>query len=351
MTIGGKLAYTSPSIEDLIGVPANQLWQLSYLDTLFDGDYNIKTQISVITDGLSLDCAGSSACDLRYHLLYTPTLYDIIPSNVYNEQRVDFMLNPMATRWSINDDMEPLQEIRVGKTLVDWEGLIDSSTRTTQYTVEPYPARIGDQKPSKDSSPRVRFRVGDAFHRARSLHCLFDGSECWTIRTHPSIDEISKSEGFIAGGQRLKIWGQGLKGTGTDIQVTVDGVECEIKSVTSELIVCKTGETDTPSVTGVSQPSVPGLRYKLHDPDDESQRVYINTLTNYPVTEEGLLTSFETVQDTLFKAGRLITGYFKAPATGNFRFKLSCDDSCYLNLDSTPYNAASPVEPTYTEIA
>ena len=45
-------------------------------------------------------------------------------------------------------------------------------------------------------------------------------------------------------------------------------------------------------------------------------------------------------------------GWFKAPATGNYRFYISCDDACNFHMDeTTPFNAASPVEPVLTEKA
>lgn len=176
-------------------------------------------------------------------------------------------------------------------------------------------------------------------------------SECWTIRTHPRIDSISKSQGYISGGQVLDITGVGLKGT--DVQVTIDGVACSVQSVTAELIRCKTGEATQVSTTGVTQPSTPGLREKIYDPEDDSEGVSHTELENasHPLISEQILTSFETIQDTLNRAGRVITGYFRAPATGNFRFKMSSDDTSRLSLDQTAYDATSPVEPTWTEIA
>ena len=36
-------------------------------------------------------------------------------------------------------------------------------------------------------------------------------------------------------------------------------------------------------------------------------------------------------------------GWFKAPATGNYRFYISCDDACKLFLDeTTAYGAGTP---------
>ena len=35
------------------------------------------------------------------------------------------------------------------------------------------------------------------------------------------------------------------------------------------------------------------------------------------------------------KVGQIFDGYFKAPATGEYRFYLDCDNSCQLRLDSS----------------
>ena len=74
-------------------------------------------------------------------------------------------------------------------------------------------------------------------------------SECWTVRTHPSVVSVSQNEGYLAGGQKLVIEGTGLKGT--NVQVSVDGVACNVHSVTMEKIICETGAASAPSVTGV----------------------------------------------------------------------------------------------------
>lgn len=129
----------------------------------------------------------------------------------------------------------------------------------------------------------------------------------------------------------------------------IDGVACAVTASTDETITCITGEAAAESTTGVRQPNVKGLRSETYNPSDNS---YIDEsqlkarTANYISTEA--LTQFEPVQDALWRAGRAISGFFKAPATGNFRFLLACDDKCYLELDETPYNAASPVEPTWT---
>lgn len=87
-------------------------------------------------------------------------------------------------------------------------------------------------------------------------HCSYDGQDCWTVRVHPKISEITQSSGFTSGGQELTISGFGFNGT--DVSVTVDGVECVVSSNERETIVCVTGVTESESVVGY-QPGQPGL--------------------------------------------------------------------------------------------
>ena len=45
--------------------------------------------------------------------------------------------------------------------------------------------------------------------------------------------------------------------------------------------------------------------------------------------------------------GSVMKGWFVAPATTNYRFYMSCDDSCRLNLGNTPNNAEDTTEINY----
>ena len=96
--------------------------------------------------------------------------------------------------------------------------------------------------------------------RESAKHCNFAGDDCWYVKTHPKIDTISAVDGYKTGGQTMTIAGWGLKGTTLDdVSVTIDGVLCKVTSSTQEEITCVTGEADTISNDGVSQPGSPGL--------------------------------------------------------------------------------------------
>lgn len=102
----------------------------------------------------------------------------------------------------------------------------------------------------------------------------------------------------------------------------------------SDLITCRTGEAAEITTSG-TQPSTPGLREIIYDPTNDNTNVNVASLKSgsYAVHSENILTSFEGLTDYTDRFGRIITGYFKAPATGRFRFKLSCNHYCLLDMD------------------
>jgi hypothetical protein len=212
-TLAGNLAFTTPSVASITGTDPTQYYQGTAWNHFFDGDvsYSFSTTSKGEDDFILEPASGASEkTKIKYSSSYTARLYDVVPNQVYAGQRADFMINPMATKYALNDDMEPFEDIKVGGTLVDWEGTIDSSYRTPDWRVSKYPVYIGDNKPSKAQNAVVRMRGGYAMNRPTATHCTWDGTECWTVRTHPKIDSVSASTGYTTGGQEITITGQGL---------------------------------------------------------------------------------------------------------------------------------------------
>jgi len=188
--------------------------------------------------------------------------------------------------------------------------------------------------------------------RDSAKHCNFAGDECWYVRTHPKIESVSAASGYTTGGQELTISGWGLKGTSLDnVEVLVDGVACDVTSSTLETITCLTGVAAAVSIDGVSQPGSPGLtKLQMSSGSWPTWEMRDDgTVAPYATT---LQTAFENDYNSVNYVGTVNRGWFKAPAAGNYRFYISCDEKCKLYLDqATPFNKASPVEPTLTEIA
>ena len=249
----------------------------------------------------------------------------------------------------MKDDADPVDFIKFSGTRNDFEGKFDAGKRLSSYTIDDLPSRAGDQHPG-NSIPEIRFRTGNACLRDTAKHCNFAGDDCWYVKTHPKIDTISSSSGYLTGGQELTITGWGLKGTTLDdVEVLVDGVACAVTASSLEEIKCTTGAAAQISNDGISQPGSPGLTHKVKE---TSPYWDLRTDESVEVSSTSLLTAFEHQKDVRYYDGMITSGWFKAPETGRYRFYISCDDACklFMNTD-TPFDKAAPADAPLTEIA
>jgi len=116
----------------------------------------------------------------------------------------------------------------------------------------------------KNTEPRVLMYNGFAQKTSSARHCNFEGDDCWSVRTHPKIEGISAGSGYTTGGQELIISGHGLNGT--NVNVLVDGVDCEVKEALRGSIRCVTGKKSSISSVGY-QPGQPGLKRVKNNTD------------------------------------------------------------------------------------
>lgn len=150
---------------------------------------------------------------------------------------------------------------------------------------------------------------------------------------------VSQIEGYTSGGQLLEITGTGFEGDNSE--VTVDGVPCEVFSRTSTSVTCVTGAASQASVGNENQPGQHGLILT-------EKNVLAADFDNATADSVEIATSFEYIrlsrqynQDELV-GSKEFSGWFQAPATGDYRFVLSGDVKVDLYLDSTnPYVAGA----------
>lgn len=191
--------------------------------------------------------------------------------------------------------------------------------------------------PSKDASVLARFYAGDTYPSSQARHCTYDASECWLVRSHPKIESVSASTGSTAGGQTLTFTGFGFDTSlGQTLSVTVAGIPCTVQNPpTMEEFKCVTGASPTASQDGVLQAGQVGL-----------QRIF----TNDGVTTPENILVFETPNTNTNSNSQVINGWFKAPATSNYKFYVACDDTCSLSLDAIN-SLSTGIEPVLVEIA
>ena len=135
----GRLAYTTPSLPDLYGVPmeafANHF-------TTNKGDDRLRFDVIVRNkpDEALIPCSEShpSKCRINFSKAYTPMLHDISPNEVYAEQELTFTINAMGANnpEAITADADPVDFIKFSGTRNDFEELFDSSKRLKNWRID-----------------------------------------------------------------------------------------------------------------------------------------------------------------------------------------------------------------------
>ena len=145
-------------------------------------------------------------------------------------------------------DAWPFREARLGETLIDWEPTVQQTTRFGQWRVDPLTAVVTVMTPQRNVEPNIMFHTGYQ-HDVDDLYtCNFAGDDCWKVRVHPKIESISHNTGYTTGGQLLNLFGYGLNGT--DVNVLVDGVPCDVKNASVNALSCVTRATSNESFSG-----------------------------------------------------------------------------------------------------
>jgi hypothetical protein len=217
---------------------------------------------------------------------------------------------------------EPYRSIKIGDYLLDIEGMIETEDRLNNWRHDTFNAIMTDGVSMNTTNPKLLFTNGLAQIVRSATHCNYAGDECWVVRVHPRIKTVSHNTGYSTGGQVVRI--DGVQLNGTNIEVKVDGIDCVVETAEQDYITCVTGESSSESAIGY-QPGQPGLTTIMTDED------YIEYLV--------LSSSMEV---TNLNSSEPLSGWFKAPATAQYRFYITCDAACTLNMNyETPYDASN----------
>jgi len=165
--------------------------------------------------------------------------------------------------------------------------------------------------------------------------CSYDNTQCYKVKTVAKIDSISASQGYTSGGQTVTITGHGFNDPNIDIQI--DGVACAVKSYNQDTVTCETGAAASASVTGTNYVGQHGLRRTIYN---SSSGFGYSSMTSQESYEQ-LALHLEAPLNVDTNYGNIFSGYFKAPATTNYRFYAACDDGCRVYLGTTPMDPSS----------
>ena len=145
---------------------------------------------------------------------------------------------------------------------------------------------------------------------------------------------------------KISIFGTGFAGSAT---ATLDDVPCIRTNLNTDdtTFTCMTRVKTGGSYYYGSQPGSPSLTKTIYTPDVRNNLYYRSggmDVYPTPLIRE-LATSAESHIDELVNNhGILLSGWFKAPETGNYRFYEACDDWCKIWLDHVnPFGAVDMV--------
>jgi hypothetical protein len=177
-----------------------------------------------------------------------------------------------------------------------------------------------------------------------SYHCNIDNTTCYQAKTVPVIFNMSAHTGYSSGGQNLTVYGHGF-GQG-NITASLDGVACNVTKYQERSFSCEVQAAQSVSALNVDQPGGHGLRRTLVTKDTQPSSHYhiqYSDLVNPTSAKQYLAMQFETPYGSGERIGNKMKGYFVAPKTTRYRFYLSCNEKCTLDMG---LNASDPTNIT-----
>ena len=136
-----------PAITDILGGVPMETFSTHYLANDSENiEFIVHVDNTAEATTSSCDSNSETPCKVRYSMRYTPLLHDVSPSNVYLDQQLSILVNPMAANRddTIPDTYDPVVHIKFGGTRTDSEGYIDYETRLNQYQVDSLTTLAGD---------------------------------------------------------------------------------------------------------------------------------------------------------------------------------------------------------------
>ena len=286
-------------------------------------EVNFELKVDPGTAGeTTLTCATTAACRVRPNWNQTPLSYGLSPNVLYPGQKTTAMIDPrgvMDRQFSGTflhmvdiklDDTELNRNPFVDEEVTDQESL---SWWTTNY-IE---GLVTNEIATTESSVVSWFHgAGNALILTDSVRiCTADGEDCYETRIMPTITNIDHSSGYTTGGQEITIDGTSLNAA--EPVVTIDGVECTVTEYSFYQLKCITGEKEAASAEGnfVGQH---GIRNEKFDGDFYNDG-WDNFENNIGYGIMDLMTTLEiaSTQNNEYAYDRM-TGYFKAPLTGEY---------------------------------
>jgi hypothetical protein len=266
--------------------------------------------------------AQCSSCSFTYSYWNTPQIQSIHPAagspgeviQFYGVQRVStiedidfFKIGDLMCNLNVNNEYDPL-------------------TFGNNSDVQ-IPCGVPSNSPGLYSvSQRNLYNTGNAWKLKSATIYHYGKNQYYDFATIPRITSLSTNTGSKFG-QKITVNGVGFATTGN--VVSLGGVVCDVVTETSTKIDCVLREvTSAIPVQGYHS----GLKWDVwyNTTNMDTARL----VTRAPNTTTSRLDTEVVGLDTYYVSK--LSGFFKAPKTGDYKFFLSVDDNARLYLDTTP---------------
>jgi hypothetical protein len=284
--------------------------------------------IEITVDTASIPLASTVSTATTYSTDNTPRILSISPGQETPGSTLQFYGS-----WRTSN-ANNFEDFRLNSKLMT----LDSDDNTFAWTSFLY-ATLGDNSAGDaDLAIRLEGNLGTASYRWTAKQATLDGTQ-YLAKTLAEVNSVNLHEASKAGGLQVEITGKGFTSSAT---VSVEGNDCVVDSVSYTTILCTVG-SQTSTQAGSLFPGNAGLRRLLWNDKRISDK---DTLVDSAADVNDIIAAPETLQNIGDSFVERVTGLFKAPCTGSYRFFLSSDDSSevYLSTDSDPANKAKIVE-------
>ncbi|XP_060949378.1 PKHD1 like 1, tandem duplicate 1 [Limanda limanda] len=157
------------------------------------------------------------------------------------------------------------------------------------------------------------------------------------VQTYAEVTGVSPSKGSVMGGTLLTVHGRFFDQTDQPARVLVGGLPCEIKMVSDDRIMCRTAEHQMNNNSVFPGPGSRGLKMEVWN---ATRPKSLTDIWTYNENTTGYWSQWtDSLQDdfpnTLRNFCSRLRGFIVAPASGNFKVTMLCDDRCELYFSNS----------------
>ena len=287
-------------------------------------------QIRVLVKNKDLIC--NHECYFTFHRGLTPYITSLIPNSIFAGETLQI------SGFLVAEKVDDFVEVSIGGFNCDVNGEERDMDWWNRY--EYLRCKIGnDLQPGfYDFNVRNKKYTGFAGVLKQASGFDYETGKRFDVKVHPKIEGLSSGEGF-ATGVILDVKGVGFGSVVGDVVVQLEGFSVEVLDVRNDNLKVKIGNSLTTSNRVVFEGGIGVERIFI----PEIENFYYNLdrymdATTYPLLDKYTI-SLKLTIDSIVHQEKYIERYkglFKAPVTGNYKFKLSSDDQGILKISTDP---------------